>query len=228
MKYLTNLFLGLVFSSCAVISTSQFESAKTLEEGQAQFGVGVGMGREVATGLFFGSDKENFPSPIIEFYGKGNIASRIDAGLGWWLSSGSVGVKGSMKFQLSNNDSKYHVAINPGISWTGSDFETNINDKSGHVSAVSAHVPLLWSAHPSKMFAVYGGFHYIFTHVSLQDENGLNRYRDLHTPGFTFGLQGNFGPVSLMPEFSVYSVRDFILSRSQIVFFPNFGLAFNF
>ena len=226
--FLLLTFFSFALSSCAVISTSQFETAKTLKEREGLIGAGFGMGRDVSTGIYFNSDAQNFPSPIIEIFGRTSIDKHVDAGLKWWIATGIIGIKGSGKFQLTPDDAKMHVAFAPGISWTGSDIEEIDGDHTAYASATSFHVSMLWSAHPSKTLSVYGGFHYVYSHIATKKWNDERRAFDLHSPGLTFGIELNVGPVSLMPEFSVYRAYDFILGSPLFVVFPNGGLAVRF
>ena len=228
MSKLFICILAIVFSSCAVISTSQFETAKTLGEGNGQIGFGGGFGRDVSSGIFLSSDVESFPSPIIEFYGQTGVTPSIDAGIKMWIAGGGVGVKGSGKFQLSRDDAKFLFAFAPALSWTGSGTSTDVNGKSGHISATSVHLPLLWSTNTSKVFSLYGGFQYVYSHISLKDWDGNWKSFDHHSPGFTVGFQFKAGPVVFMPECSFVFIHDFVSGLNFFVPFPNFGIGFNF
>lgn len=227
IKYLA-CALSICITSCAVISTSQYETAKTLGEGNSQFGLGAGMGRDVSSGIYTDSNVNNFPTPIMEFYGKSGFSERVDGGMKMWISIGGVGVKGHTKFQITPAATKFHLAFAPGISWTGTDITANETDHSVFVSAVSAHIPMLWSAHPSPHAAMYGGFQFIYSHISVKDWNGEKKKYDQFSPGFTFGFQFLLGPVALMPEFSLYHMKDFLSGTALFVIFPNVGIGFNF
>lgn len=223
IKYVTILF-AIIFSSCAVISTSQFETAQTIGEGNWQIGLGGGLGRDVSSGIFLSSNVHNFTLPISEGYVLVGVTPNIDVGVKTWLAGFNFGEKVSGKFQLSPDDAKFFFAFAPALSLIRANASTNTDQLSGDFSAWSVHLPILWSTNTSKIFSLYGGFQYVYTHLSLKDWDGVYKSSDHHSPGFTVGFQFKAGPVVFMPECSFLLIRDFVSDLNFFVPFPNFGV----
>jgi hypothetical protein len=220
------LATAVLVSSCAVLSSSQYDTARTLGKGKAEWGVGTGLGRDIGSGAYLPTDDVNVPVWIIESFARYGFTDRVDAGVKMWISIPSIGILGNGKFRLTGDSSRIQIAVAPGISYTGSQVESPKFGYHDLASGWSFHLPLIFSVHPSMHAAVYWGLQYTFSSVTLHDR-GLTK--SVHSPSLTLGMKlSPGGGFSIYPEASVYRVSDLLLGRSLFVLLPNLGLSLTF
>ncbi|MCD4690482.1 hypothetical protein K8S17_03385 [bacterium] len=212
--------LGLLLfaSGCAVMSTSVMETAETVEPGHLKLGAEYNVGLELTSLIFLEDDTSGT-----------FVATELAAGEAWgaklgcglvdgmdltaklWVSVGGVGGKLYVKKRLTEEGSRFSMAVAPGIAFVSSESddenEGSLEDYIAEVRSVGAEVPFIVTYRLCDVVAVSGIARYSLDSIALvfHDESleDLNDTWLLHRFGLINGWSFDLGPVYLRPEIGV-------------------------
>jgi len=191
IPYLVPALCALCFGLSSCTSISVYQTGKTLPQGEAQIGVGLGAGKFKPKAGISGF-KLDIPSISGDIWTRYGFSDRIDGGLKYsFLSSGTA----DLRYGIYNERNGDILSMATGVTYVYSQVTTSHNSYDDKTVIHDLGVPLYISKDLAKCFTVYTVPRYVRRQIRNKRTTAtpLQEHIDADMVGMGGGIMINFG-----------------------------------